>query len=1154
MKSRFKRKLFGWAALVLLGSTASLPAQLARKMPAKVAAAQAKKEPLRKEMHASWIGMKEAENPLRRPLAKKPAFPGSSLRSSAKALDTASEGAVLGTLDGPPYVDIDPGKETPDVYTSVVGDFDHKNGVDFADITMSGILNVYWNDGKGGFGQTYTNSEMMDANSGVAYSQAVDVNGDGYLDIVASDAYGNRLLIFLNDGGTKFNAAAPIPNQNALGGQLVNGGGFAAADINHDGMMDLVLVSIYVNEDTFVTSAVTQTLLGHGDGTFTVANETDSPFDAYFYVEFGSGVALKDLNGDGELDLVVELAQGFFGETVTMAPALGHNGHFATLAEYGSTIGSGESNEANLEMADVNGDGNMDALFLPGDGNLYVAQGVGDGSFQTPVPLILGRYRALTFHFADLNGDGISDLLLYMVGGAQVYPGIAGGAFGPVAAASYTGPASIGDHQSAPVDLNGDGVPDFVWADPAYGHVFLYESKADGSYGASRLLVAANTDASGPNIQEFPENLRVISTGDFNGDGKSDLLAWDLTSAPTDELADAHFALSDGKGNFTFTAGLSSKQQAEANVQRMLMHTADFNNDGLSDVTMQANDGGVSIGFANKDGGISKVTSVFKGADFSFDCLQIEDLALGDVNHDGVMDIVSFYEGYAGCYNDSGTPAGYVVSLSDGKGGFSSTFTPYGREVHSGSLVDLNGDGVLDLVINESRRSSRFYQLSALPGKGDGTFDAANPRILVSNSVVVDVLSGDFNHDGIQDLALPTQGALDEDGKVITGSGGVLYLAGKNDFTFADPLLLDAGAIPEFGLTADVNGDGIPDILFGQYGSDLDYPASFGLVTLLSKGDGTFQEPTSVATPAARLFAADFNGDGAVDLGVQSLGLYVPAAVVMNTRGTSLTLSASPLNGTVGDTVVLTALLESTTGAAAPSGTVSFYANGELVDAVPIASGSAQLSVTTLSAGDNVITASYSGDGAHNVASSKSITVTMITPVLAPTIKLSSSSTQLSMQTGKSSSMTLSVAANEAFNGSVNFACSGLPAGSTCSFSPASVTLKASGTESVQLQIQAGPLATARADTRSVGPGTGLGAIFAALLLGVGLRGGRMRRIFLAMMVLAALGMTGMLSGCGDDGYSKPTSSTTVITVTASGTMQGQTVTQSIPVALTITK
>jgi hypothetical protein len=183
------------------------------------------------------------------------------------------------------------------------------------------------------------------------------------------------------------------------------------------------------------------------------------------------------------------------------------------------------------------------------------------------------------------------------------------------------------------------------------------------------------------------------------------------------------------------------------------------------------------------------------------------------------------------------------------------TFTPVatsltlGEDIGSIAVGDFNGDGKADLAITNQIDNTTTYggsSVSIFLGKGDGTFTAAptieNPPVQ-PRSVVI----GDFNGDGIQDLA-------------VSGYSTQIFL-GNGDGTFQPSTTLYAsGSSITVG---DFNGDGKADLA-------MVWPDDYTAYVYFGNGDGTFTQGPSHATgefPWA-LTAGDFNGDGAADLAV----------------------------------------------------------------------------------------------------------------------------------------------------------------------------------------------------------------------------------------------------------------------------------------------
>ena len=163
---------------------------------------------------------------------------------------------------------------------------------------------------------------------------------------------------------------------------------------------------------------------------------------------------------------------------------------------------------------------------------------------------------------------------------------------------------------------------------------------------------------------------------------------------------------------------------------------------------------------------------------------------------------------------------------------------------------DFNRDGVLDLATANYGSNN----VSVLLGNGDGTFQAAQTYATAGfNPEFVAV--GDVNLDGRQDLAVAQSGSTPSLVSVLLGNG---------DGSFQPARIFATGQGSLSVAIGDVNGDGRPDLVAANYYSN-------DVSVLLGNGDGTFQAaqsfPTAGMNPVT-VAVGDFNGDGRPDLAV----------------------------------------------------------------------------------------------------------------------------------------------------------------------------------------------------------------------------------------------------------------------------------------------
>jgi len=422
----------------------------------------------------------------------------------------------------------------PDGDALAVGDVDGDGKPDLVTAGYSsGHINVLRNLGAGAFALPVSHA----AGTTVGSVVLVDADGDGKLD-VAVTSYGDlppyewsqgSVNVLRNIGNGNFAAPTSYP----VGGEPL---ALAAGDLNADGKPDMVVANfdtrdvsvlfgqgsagpageIRVAAGSFPFQVVAAELNGDGKADIVVgsdngeasvllsgkgfaASETPSPFRPGLMLvgDLPSGVALGDLNGDGNPDLTwTDGRNGRLG--------LELNTGTGTFADPIEMLEDGEWPQA-VAIGDVNGDGRPD-LVSGGSSGLQVLLTRADRTLAPPVLSV--EYVGLSaIALGDLNGDGKADVVLGKDGELRVVFGAGDGTFR--GGAIY--PRGQGDVSLALGDLTGDGKPDLVVATGGETRtVNVLFNNGNGGFADEFTLTTGGAPAG-------------VAIADLDGDGKPDL-------------------------------------------------------------------------------------------------------------------------------------------------------------------------------------------------------------------------------------------------------------------------------------------------------------------------------------------------------------------------------------------------------------------------------------------------------------------------------------------------------------------------------------------------------------------------------------------------------------------------------------------------------
>jgi hypothetical protein len=714
-------------------------------------------------------------------------------------------------------------------------DFNGDGKLDIAVVNADRAFSVILGDGAGGFAPPVVYSTDYNIWRGMT---SADVNADGKPDLVIGANNANQLNIYFNNGSGRFNAP-PITYVSPVGSP--NQGEWydlKSGDFNGDGKADIVAVQYQSGKKVkfFLNNgaggiALAGTLninfnpndtegiigLGNIDGdaatdVFVSAGDDNRSInwvmgrtDGNFSLTGGFGVEEKptairvaDLNNDSVNDIAVSFEDTTTPTQSYMRAWLNIAGTFTAQPRIDVPA------PVDLAVGDYNGDGKQDLAAVLNAGVVITEYGLGNGAFQNERLWTVPQGNFILTADADL--DGKADLISLGRSFNNYYLSV-------LTNTNFTGftapkPIYYGEKLITAGDLNGDSLLDVITSPTDFG---------GGSYIAYALNDNARSFLPALTVDNGPDNIKALETGDFNGDGKLDVVS---AHGSNNRMIEVYL----GNGTGTLAAGIPTSLNIISNDAVV----SDFNADGKDDLFV-VNDGDKAYTLLNNGNATFSIAPNFPMT-LQTDGFR-QTLQKGDFNNDGKVDIVTI--------SDNRVVALY---LGTGGGQFTLLSANVGRLGHA-VPADLNGDGKLDLA---GFPVGNPAGVAGILGDGTGGFGAPFAIPFGNGVEFRSLVAADFNDDGLDDVAFAL--GINEDGP------GLVVVPSNADGaspSWETPLVYSFGVTPSNIIAADFDHDGKKDVGFTNGISRGVFYNTAGSKPCLSINDATVTEGNTGTTTAA---------------------------------------------------------------------------------------------------------------------------------------------------------------------------------------------------------------------------------------------------------------------------------------------------------------